>query len=335
MEASPLVPPICDKQVWKGIWQLQVPPKIKNFLWRACRNALPTKQALMKRKITADLIYKRCLSVVEETEHAFWLCPELEVVWGDYEEWCFRSEVEFKDVKELLSWLIAEGKSLDLFAYTAWMVWNQRNKARVNQQAVLRHQVAEQAKQMLAQFKANLQNTKVQVTDSSNGGSRWRSPQAGLVKINFDVAVFNEFNKSGTGVVIHDNNGVVLASCLEKIHQAYMPEEIEALAALKAVSFALELGFQSAILERDSLGLIKALKAVKCCLSPTGLLIEDMKRVANSYVRLLYSHVKKNGNRVAHNLAKNALHILDFRVWMEDVSSHIVSILQLDVVDSN
>ena len=74
---------------------------------------------------------------------------------------------------------------------------------------------------------------------------------------------------------------------------------------------------------------------MKCCLSPTGLLIEDMKRVANSYVRLLYSHVKKNGNRVAHNLAKNALHILDFQVWMEDVSSHIVSILQLDVVDSN
>ena len=43
-------------------------------------------------------------------------------------EWCFRSEVEFIDVKELLSWLIAEGKSLELFAYTAWMVWNQETK---------------------------------------------------------------------------------------------------------------------------------------------------------------------------------------------------------------
>ena len=35
------------------------------------------------------------------------------------EEWCFRSEVEFTDVKELLSWLITEGKPLELFAYTA------------------------------------------------------------------------------------------------------------------------------------------------------------------------------------------------------------------------
>ena len=42
------------------------------------------------------------------------------------EEWCLRSEVEFTNVKELLSWLIVEGKPLELFAYMAWMVWNQR-----------------------------------------------------------------------------------------------------------------------------------------------------------------------------------------------------------------
>ena len=59
MQDSPQAPPIRDKQVWKEIWQLKVPPKIKNFLWRACRNTLPTKQALMKRKIVADPICER------------------------------------------------------------------------------------------------------------------------------------------------------------------------------------------------------------------------------------------------------------------------------------
>ena len=196
----------------------------------------------MKRKIIADRICERCLSAVEESEHALWSCLELEVVQGDREEWCFKSEVEFTDVKELLSWVIV-GKSLELFAYTAWMVWNQRNKACVNQQAVSLHQVAEQVKQKLAQFRANLQNTEVQVKDSSIGGSRQRSSQAGLVKINFDGAIFSESNQFGIGVVIQDNNGAVLASCSEKIHQAYKPEEVEVLAALKAVSFALELGF--------------------------------------------------------------------------------------------
>ena len=36
---------------------------------------------------------------------------------------------------------------------------------------------------------------------------------------------------------------------------------------------------------------------------------------------------------VAHSLVKNALCIADFQVWMEDVPSHIGSILQLDVVE--
>ncbi|XP_075659226.1 uncharacterized protein LOC142629127 [Castanea sativa] len=152
-----------------------------------------------------------------------------------------------------------------------------------------------------------------------------------MVKINIDRAVSNQ---SRIGVVIRDNNGVALASCSEKIHQAYKPKEVEVLAALRAVSFVLELGFRNAILEGDSLDLIKALKSAECSLSPIGLLIDDVKRVANNFVRLFYSHVKRNSNRVAHSLAKNALRIPDFQVWMEDVPSHIVSFLQSNVVDS-
>ena len=152
---------------------------------------------------------------MEESVHAVWSCPELGKVWGVGEKWCFSSEVEFIDVKELLSWLIVERKPLELFAYMAWMVWNQRNKVLVTQQAVLLHQLAEQAKQKLTQFRVDQQNSEVQVTDSNIGGSRWSCPQDGLVKINFDEAVFSELNQSGVGVVIRDNNGAMLASCSE------------------------------------------------------------------------------------------------------------------------
>ena len=252
----------------------------------------------MKRKVVADPICLRCSSAVEEAVHALWPCPELDVVWADRGIWNFRSEVEFMDVKELLSWLIAEGKSLELFACTAWLVWNQRNKTRLHLQAVSLHQVAERAQEMLAQYGENLQVPNVQAVTNGSGGTRWSCPLVGLVKINFDGAIFGASNMSGIGVVIRDSNGDVLASCSQKIRQAYKAEEIEALAAFKALSFAFELGFHSAILEGDSLGLIQVLKSKKCSLSPTGLLIEDVKMLAYNFVRLLYSHVKRNGNRL-------------------------------------
>ncbi|CAL9019993.1 unnamed protein product, partial [Prunus brigantina] len=40
-----------DPLVWKNIWKAEVPPKIKNFLWRATHDRLPTAMALHKRKI--------------------------------------------------------------------------------------------------------------------------------------------------------------------------------------------------------------------------------------------------------------------------------------------
>ena len=191
------------------------------------------------------------------------------------------------------------------------MVWTQRNKIRVTQQAVSLHQLAEQAKQKLNHFRADRQNPEVQVMDSNVGGSRWICLQDGWVKTNFDEAVFSDSNQSSVGVVIQENNGAVLASCSEKLHQAYKPDEVEVLATLKAVSLTRDLGFRNVILEGDSLGLIKAVKSVEDSLSPTGLLVDDVKWVASSFEQLVYSHVKRNDNRVAHSLAKNAFCIPD------------------------
>ena len=185
---------------------------------------------------------------------------------------------------------------------------------RLNLQASPLHQVAAQSAEMLAQFKANTEASGMQVRSNETGGNRWRAPQAGFVKVNFDGAVFSELNMSGIGVVIRDNNGAVLASCSEKMFQAYKTEETEALAARKALMFAHELGFQSVILEGDPLGLIQALKSQEQNVCPLSLLVEDVKVYSNHFRRVLYSHIKRNGNSIAHSLAKHAISILDLQV---------------------
>jgi hypothetical protein len=67
---------------WKEIWSLQVPNSVKMFLWRACKNILPTKENLFKRKVLKDAICMFCSQEVESTRHVLWDCPAAMDVWG-------------------------------------------------------------------------------------------------------------------------------------------------------------------------------------------------------------------------------------------------------------
>ena len=54
----------------------------------------------------------------------------------------------------ILSWMISEAKNLELFSITAWTVWNQCNKVRLNQIATALHQVASISRAWWQEFKA-------------------------------------------------------------------------------------------------------------------------------------------------------------------------------------
>ena len=50
---------------------------------------------------------------------------------------------------------------------------------------------------------------------------------------------------------------------------------------------------------------------------------------------MLYSHTKREGNSVAHNLARYAISIPNFLVWMENIPPHIQHFVQADLAGFN
>lgn len=84
-----------------------------------------------------------------------------------------------------------------------------------------------------------------------------------------------------------------MASCLKKLKHAYSANEIESLAAVMVLSLAMEIGIKSAVLKRDSLVLIKALKDNACTLASLGVLVKDVKDMSRFFDQLLYSHTKR------------------------------------------
>ena len=152
------------------------------------------------------------------------------------------------------------------------------------------------------------------------------------MKINCDSATFKDQNRSGIGVVICDENIMVLASMAKQLPQLYTALEIKAMAASTALSFATQVGFHSGILEFNSMVLATALIKNSTYLSMDGLSMDDIRFNARFFNQLLYSHVKREGNKVVHKLARHPFCISDFSMWMEDVPPPIRSVVQDDIV---
>ncbi|XP_075663127.1 uncharacterized protein LOC142632642 [Castanea sativa] len=291
---------------------------------------MPTKEALVKRTIINDQTCDRCRLATETPFHALWSCSEVDVVWADQTLWDFRNHVGFNDFKQLVSWIVEEGKPIERFTWMVWAIWNQRNQVRVRAPAIALHHVAEVSRSSLTEYRSRLSTTELlDEPHSHHSQTRWLPPPGNLVKINFDGAVFSRENISGIGVVVRDENGLVLGSCTKRLSQAYSVMETEAMEAATALVFASELGVRQAILKGDSLAVIKALIETKYPLSPLGL--EDVRMFSQRFDKMLYSHTKREGNFVAHSLARYPISIPDFLVWTEDVPPHVQKFVQADL----
>ena len=128
-----------------------------------------------------------------------------------------------------------------------------------------------------------------------------------MFKINFDGATFAEEKCSGLGIIVRDKEGLVIASMATRVPQQLQLIEIEALVANKALEFAREMDISDVVLEGDSLLVMTALNSKNPGLAPFGLMIQDSLSLSSDFSKLSYSHTKREGNTVAHNLAKLAV----------------------------
>lgn len=68
--------------LWKSIWKLECPSKVKHFLWRACKNILPTNYCLAKRKVVN---WDGCVLCGEKESSGpvLWDCRVASEVWKE------------------------------------------------------------------------------------------------------------------------------------------------------------------------------------------------------------------------------------------------------------
>ena len=152
--SSPLAASFLDdgRSIWKTLWTLSVPNKIKNFLWRASKEAIPVKKNLVARKVLSEDVCDHCHAATEDVHHALWDCHKLLPLWEADSLWLFRRTKKFSNFFELVSHILEEKINLDLFATRVWRIWSYRNRLWTNTKPFPLSQVTPLASQTLQTF---------------------------------------------------------------------------------------------------------------------------------------------------------------------------------------
>ncbi|XP_021745270.1 uncharacterized protein LOC110711198 [Chenopodium quinoa] len=108
----------------------------------------------------------------------------------------------------------------------------------------------------------------------------------------------------GLGVVGRDSAGSVLFAATKRIKAWWVVEIAEAKAMVWALSLGARFGYNKAIIETDCQTIVSRLSTEACYSTDLDLILGDAMALCSSYDSLRWSHVKRDGNSVAHNLAK-------------------------------
>lgn len=120
-----------SKKFWAGVWRLNVPSKVKSFVWRACTNSLPTLANLLKRKMVSSPTCSSCLREPETILHAVWGCDSIKSVWNRDFSGLNGGTHPLESFAELFGLVLVNPRGAELFAMTCWSLWTRWNKSRL------------------------------------------------------------------------------------------------------------------------------------------------------------------------------------------------------------
>ena len=111
------------KEFWSAIWGLNCPNKVKMFMWRACKNILPTNHCLWRRKVSTEDDCVFC-GMSESSGHALWDCWMVEAVWKESKMVLPKVCHPNRDFIDVIwkGWVDRKELEWDRLACTAWCI---------------------------------------------------------------------------------------------------------------------------------------------------------------------------------------------------------------------
>ncbi|KAH9697393.1 reverse transcriptase domain-containing protein [Citrus sinensis] len=328
--------------VWRKLWKLKVPNKVKNFIWRAATNVLRTTTNLISKRVDIPSTCAVCNAQEETVIHALIECSFAKSCW-------ISSPVGFiGHCSSFLGWLDhifmrCGNDECNVAVMLWWKIWINRNNRghhghfTINEKSDgktditfelrtvenLRRSIKGKMIRALAStLKFAQQAAKKQLYDVNDDGHGlvhgalcWEKPKFGWVKCNVDAAVFASQGKIGLGCVIRNSEGCFLAARGAGMTGSFGAREAEELGIREALSWIKGMQLPCVIIEMDCLQVFRALAEEFVGPNGFGLIIEDCWALVNSIGEVQFSFVCRSANFAAHSVARAASSLSGPQEW--------------------
>ncbi|XP_057803521.1 uncharacterized protein LOC131018835 [Salvia miltiorrhiza] len=308
---------------WASLWKLKVPPKVRNFLWRAGRNNLPTKDKLFSRGITVGGECVLCRTGFENLWHLFFQCPFADECWrisnlqplieAVVDSCKSFSEAHFK----IMGGSVEETTAR--ICMTLWQIWKDRNtvvwkNATLSPANSILQAAHARAEWLLAWSRRPQRNSQPEAATICKG---WHPLPLGNVKCDVDAAFFKDDYSMGIWLVLRDHEGAYILGKSVKMLGLRSVEEGELIGIKEALSWLKDLGYTCGWIDSDSKRACDAVSSGERNITELGVIVALCRADLLLSPDIRLRHIRRNQNTIAHCLAKAARDITTQHVWNE------------------
>ncbi|KAF7824555.1 reverse transcriptase [Senna tora] len=329
-----------DTRLWRVIWNAKTQPKVKMFLWKVCKNAIPTRANLAKRRMNVDRECMNCHHHLESTEHCLIECPFAKAVWfGSRFHWNF-CNVNINSVRQWIEDILNDilkvsrdsERDIAEFFYLLWFIWKTRNERVFEGLVGGPMDVIVKANSAVMDFFEAVKEEEL-VHSQVFQGARWVTPPHGVVKLNVDAA-FDEKNLRGAAaIIVRDDAGILLTGFTKRMF-CFNALSAEAQAVKEAVLALPALGISRAVIESDSQVVINHCNGKRKNWQVDSVLANVLSDVLNSG-EVMFNHVTREGNKAADFVAHQALKLSLPLTWSWDPPVKLRAIFLQDKLHSS
>ncbi|GAU35043.1 hypothetical protein TSUD_30090 [Trifolium subterraneum] len=294
---------------WDKLWKIKAPPKQLHLLWRILHNAIPVKSNLL-------------------TKGNFML------VWFGAPITIQTTNIQSQKFTEWLIYMLNNSTTecMQIISSITYSIWLARNNKVFQNKDTPASEAVDCAMKNLYDYHHHLIDNRIKPSKPSDPVARnnnsWSAPPSNFLELNVDAHLTSD-GRWGLGMLLRRDDGRCVGAATRLCNGSLDVMLAKAQGLHKAIELITEQRLTRVIIELDAASIVTAIKKKDFPRKLWGRLTQRCARMLDEKNEISISWVRREGNEVAHRLARWAVSEPN-RFWESDFPNCIRSLIQKD-----